>query len=77
MKSTHKWTYYGVRCTKQSAKGCSSTHAKHVSEFQHNDPAPRESFALEILTWKKMEKQWTWNILWTDEAHFFLIKWYC
>lgn len=45
---------------------------KHVQELQRNDPAARESFALEFLARMEVDEHWPWNILWTDEAHFYL-----
>ncbi|GBN45836.1 hypothetical protein AVEN_2229-1 [Araneus ventricosus] len=45
---------------------------KLVEQYEPNDPAIRKYIALEFLAWIKVDEHWAWNILWTDEAHFYL-----
>ncbi|GBN04205.1 hypothetical protein AVEN_116348-1 [Araneus ventricosus] len=47
-----------------------SYKTKHVQQLEPNDPAKRESFCLEFLTWMEVEEHRPWNILRTGEAHF-------
>ena len=41
----------------------------HDQELQH---AAKEFFALEFRERVKVDGHWPWNILWTDEGHFYL-----
>ena len=44
----------------------------HMQELFPSDLLARETFALELLARMEMDKEWSWKILWTDEAHFYL-----
>ncbi|GIX82878.1 uncharacterized protein CDAR_450471 [Caerostris darwini] len=44
----------------------------HVPELFLADLPVRYTFALELLTRMVVDHDWSWSILWTDEAHFTL-----
>lgn len=44
----------------------------HVQELLPADLPIRHTFALEFLARMEVDNEWPWNILWTDEAHFYL-----
>ncbi|GBO27995.1 hypothetical protein AVEN_68080-1, partial [Araneus ventricosus] len=41
-------------------------------EFVPADHPNPEAFALKFLTRKEVDNSWPWNILWTDESHYYL-----
>lgn len=44
----------------------------HVQQLLPADLPIRHTFALEFLARMEVDNEWPWNILWTDEAHFYL-----
>ncbi|GBM18396.1 hypothetical protein AVEN_72738-1 [Araneus ventricosus] len=44
----------------------------HIQELVPADLPKREAFALQFLARMEVDSAWSWNILWTDEAHFHL-----
>ena len=59
-----------VHKIKRNFLHCYPYKITHVQELLPADPPRREAFALEFLARVEMDNEWTWNILWTDEAHF-------
>ena len=53
---------------------CYSCKISHVQELFPSDLSARVPLALEFFARMKVDKEWTWKILWTDEAHFHLEK---
>ncbi|GBN27936.1 hypothetical protein AVEN_216322-1 [Araneus ventricosus] len=51
---------------------CYSFKIKHVQELVPADLPEREAVALQFLARMEVDNAWPWNILWTDEAHFYL-----
>ncbi|GBN31554.1 hypothetical protein AVEN_252175-1 [Araneus ventricosus] len=45
---------------------------KPVHLLQDRDSEVRTTFALEFLARKVVDVTWPWNIMWSDEAHFYL-----
>ncbi|GBM23410.1 hypothetical protein AVEN_138650-1 [Araneus ventricosus] len=44
----------------------------HIQELVPADLPKREAFTLQFLARMEVDNAWTWEILWTDEAHFHL-----
>ena len=51
---------------------CYPYKISHVQKLLPTDLPTRETFALEFHTLIKVDNEWAWKILWTDEAHFHL-----
>lgn len=45
---------------------------KPVHQLQAGDSEVRKTFALQFLARMEVDVTWPWNILWSDEAHFFV-----
>ncbi|GBN24932.1 hypothetical protein AVEN_244629-1 [Araneus ventricosus] len=43
-----------------------------VHQLSDGEAEVRETFALQFLARMAVNEAWSWNILWSDEAHFFL-----
>ena len=56
----------------RNVRRCYPCKMTHVQELFPADLLMRHTFALEFLTHTKVVSEWLWDILWTDEAHFYL-----
>ncbi|GFS67843.1 uncharacterized protein TNCV_2295081 [Trichonephila clavipes] len=45
---------------------------RHTQELLDRDKPQRLSFAVNFLNRMTVDLPWPWNILWSDEAHFYL-----
>ena len=45
---------------------------RRLRELSDEDPVLWEAFALQLLARMEVNAAWSWNILWTNEAHFHL-----
>ena len=46
----------------------------HVQKLLLADLPVRHKFVLEFLSRLEVDNDWAWNILWTNEAHFYLLR---
>ncbi|GFT75855.1 DUF4817 domain-containing protein [Trichonephila clavipes] len=60
-----------VHKTLRSILHCYPYQISHVQELLPSDLPARETFALEFLASRKAVNEWSWKILWSDEAHFY------
>ncbi|KMQ82897.1 transposable element tc3 transposase [Lasius niger] len=61
-----------VRKVLRNILRCYPYKITHVQQLLPADLKSRESFALQFLARMEVDKEWPWNILWSDEAHFHL-----
>ncbi|GBL79395.1 hypothetical protein AVEN_92582-1 [Araneus ventricosus] len=56
----------------QNILQCYPLKIMHIQELVLADLLKREAFALQFLARMEVDIAWSWNILWTDKAHFHL-----